>query len=250
MMKMSEKYDDEEWSVRLNLAACYHLADHFHMSDIIWNHITAKTSLNKETFLINPFGLRYDEITASNLIEITSDGKLVDSKSSASINDTGHIIHGAIHEARQDIKCVMHTHSRAGLAISALKDGLVPMTQDTAVFYNRVSYHDWEGMSTNQDECKRLAKSLGNNKVMILRNHGLLTCGETIREAFMLMYYLDKACKNQIDVMSTNMETIIPSNNIMEYAAGQYDDPRFKLGDHEWPALLRLLDKKKSIYKI
>ena len=123
------------------------------------------------------------------------------------------------------------------------------MIQDSAIFYNRVSYHEWEGMSTDSEECERLSKSLGENKVLILRNHGLLTCGESISEAFMLMYYLDRACKTQIDAESTGEKLIIPSNNIMEYAAGQYDDPRFKLGKHEWPALIRLLDDKKSIYK-
>ena len=123
------------------------------------------------------------------------------------------------------------------------------MIQDAAIFYNRVSYHEWEGMSTDSEECDRLSKSLGENNVMILRNHGLLTCGESISEAFMLMYYLDRACKTQIDAESTGEELVIPTNNIMEYAAGQYDDPRFKLGRHEWPALIRLLDDKKSIYK-
>ena len=189
----------------------------------------------------------YDEIKASNLVEITLAGEVINSDSS--INNTGYIIHGAIHQARKDIVCVIHTHSRAGLAISCLKDGLKPMIQDTAIFHNRISYHDWEGMSTESDECERLAKSLGNNKVMILRNHGLLTCGTTIGEAFMLMYYLDRACKNQIDVLSTGMEPNIPSDNLMEYAAGQYEDPQFQLGKHEWPALLRLLDDNKSIYK-
>ena len=142
----------------------------------------------------------------------------------------------------------MHTHSRAGLAISCMKEGLKPMIQDSAIFYNRVSYHEWEGMSTGIEECDRLSKSLGENNVMILRNHGLLTCGESISEAFMLMYYLDRACKTQVDAESTGEKLIIPSNNIMEYAAGQYDDPRFKLGKHEWPALIRLLDDKNSIY--
>ena len=239
-------FSQEEWLNRVNLAACYHLADYFQMSDIIWNHITSKTSSEKETFLINPFGLRYDEITASNLVEVTPEGKVINSDSS--INDTGYIIHGAIHRTRKDIVCVMHTHSRAGLAVSCFEDGLQPIIQDAAIFYNRVSYHDWEGMSTESEECERLSKSLGKNNVMILRNHGLLTCGTTIAEAFMLMYYLDRACKNQIDTMSTGMKLNVPSDNIMEFAAGQYDDPRFKLGKHEWPALLRLLDNNKSIY--
>ena len=240
-------FSDEEWSNRVNLAACYHLADHFQMTDIIWNHITSKTSKNKETFLINKFGLRYNEITASNLLEIDLEGNVI--SGDGEINYTGYVIHGAVHKAKENIHCVMHTHTRAGLAISCLKEGLKPIFQDAAIFHNRVSYHDWQGMSTEVEECKDIAKNLGNNKVMILRNHGLLTCGETIGEAFILMYYLDKACKNQLDTMSTGLETIVPSSNIMEYAAGQYEDPRFRLGKHEWPALLRLLDDKKSIYK-
>ena len=246
MTTKKNNFSQEEWLNRVNLAACYHLADYFQMSDIIWNHITSKTSNEKETFLINPFGLRYDEITASNLVEVTPEGKVINSDSS--INDTGYIIHGAIHRTRKDIVCVMHTHSRAGLAVSCFEDGLQPIIQDAAIFYNRVSYHDWEGMSTESEECERLSKSLGKNNVMILRNHGLLTCGTTIAEAFMLMYYLDRACKNQIDTMSTGMKLNVPSDNIMEFAADQYDDPRFKLGKHEWPALLRLLDDNKSIY--
>ena len=246
MITNNNNFSKEEWSNRVNLAASYHLADYFQLSDIIWNHITSKTSKEKETFLINSFGLRYDEITASNLVEVTPEGKVINSDSS--INDTGYIIHGAIHRARKDIACVMHTHSRAGLAVSCFEDGLQPMIQDAAIFYNRVSYHDWEGLSTESEECERLSKSLGKNKAMILRNHGLLTCGNTIAEAFMLMYYLDRACKNQIDTMSTGMKLNVPSDNIMEFAAGQYDDPRFKLGKHEWPALLRLLDDNKSIY--
>jgi len=222
------------------------LAHYFNMSDIIWNHITSKTNSEKDTFLINKFGLRYDEVTASNLLEIDLDGNIINGE--GEINQTGYVIHGSIHKTRKDIHCVMHTHSRAGLTVSCLREGLKPMIQDSAIFYNRVSYHDWEGMSTNSEECDRLSKSLGTNKVMILRNHGLLTCGESIAEAFMLMYYLDRACKIQVEAESTGEKLIIPSNNIMEYAAGQYDDPRFKLGKHEWPALIRLLDNNKSIY--
>ena len=246
-MNLKKDFNEEEWKNRVNLAACYHLADHFQMTDIIWNHITAKTSEQKETFLINQFGLRYDEVTASNLLEIDLEGNIVSGE--GNINYTGYIIHGAVHKARREINCVMHTHTRAGLAISCLKDGLKPTFQDAAIFHNRVSYHDWQGMSTEVEECKDIAKNLGKNKVMILRNHGLLTCGETIGEAFILMYYLDKTCKNQLDTMSTGKPIIVPSDNIMEYAAGQYEDPRFRLGHHEWPALLRLLDQKNSIYK-
>jgi len=237
---------DEEWRNRTDLAAAYHLADLFGWSDIIWNHITAKTSKNKNTFLINKFGLRYDEITASNLLEIDLEGNIINGE--GDINYTGFVIHGSIHNDKKNIHCVMHTHSRAGLAISCLKKGLEPIIQDAAVFHNRLSYHDWEGMSTNVDECKRLSKNLSNNKAMILRNHGLLTCGESVSEAFILMYYLERACKNQIDAYSTGLELNIPSSNLLEYAAGQYEDPMFVIGKHEWPALIRLLDSKKSIY--
>ena len=238
---------DEELQNRTNLAACYHLADYFNFSDIIWNRITAETSSKKNTFLINKFGLRYDEITASNLLEIDHTGNIINGD--GEINYTGFIIHAAVHKKREDINCVMHTHSRAGLAISCLEEGLKPLIQDAAIFHNRVSYHDWEGMSTNSNECERLENNLGSNNVMILRNHGLLTCGKSISEAFMLMYYLDRACKNQIDILSTGKKIIIPSNKILEFAANQYNDPRFQLGKHEWPALLRLLDKNNSIYK-
>ena len=247
MNEFNRKFNSEEWSNRVNLAACYHLADYYKMSDIIWNHITAKISSKKNTFLINKFGLRYDEVTASNLLEIDLNGKIISGK--GQINLTGYIIHSAVHESRKDIQCVMHTHSRAGLAISCLKGGLKPSIQDASIFHNRVSYHDWQGMSTNKDECKKISSNLGNNNVMILRNHGLLTCGKTIGEAFMLMYYLERACKNQLDLLSMNKETIIPHDDVLETSANQYEDPKFQLGIHEWPALLRLLDKNKSIYK-
>ena len=157
-MSNQKDFSEEEWSNRVNLAACYHLADHFQMSDIIWNHITAKTSPEKDTFLINNFGLRYDEITASNLLEIDHDGKVI--RGDGIINETGYVIHGAIHKSRDDINCVMHTHSRAGLAISCLKNGLQPIIQDAAIFHNRVSYHDWQGMSTEVEECESLVKVL------------------------------------------------------------------------------------------
>ena len=237
---------DEEWENRINLAASYHLADFFGWSDIIWNHITAKTTKKKETFLINRFGLRYDEVTASNLLEIDLEGNIINGE--GEINYTGFVIHGAIHESKKNIQCVMHTHSRAGLAVSCLKKGLEPIIQDAAMFHNRVSYHDWEGMSTNKDECERLSKSLRENKVMILRNHGLLTCGSSVSETFILMYYLERACKNQIDIYSTGLDLNKPSNNLLEFAAGQFEDPRFQIGIHEWPALLRLLDSNKSKY--
>ena len=243
---MIDKFSNEEWNNRVNLAAAYHLADFFGFSDIIWNHITCKTASNKNTFLINKFGLRFDEVTASNLLEIDSNGKVLSAQ--GEINYTGFVIHGAIHNARNDLHCVMHSHSRAGLAISCLKHGLKILIQDSAMFHNRISYHDWQGMSINTTECKSIVKDLGKNNVMILRNHGLLTSGKTIAEAFMLMYYLDRACKVQLDLKSANNEILIPSDNLLEFAAGQYQNSKYQLGKNEWPALKRMLLKKNSIY--
>ena len=245
-MNSKQFFDNEEWQNRCDLAAAYHLADIYGFSDIIWNHITCKSSSKKNTFLINKFGLRYDEITASNLLEIDMLGNII--SGNGDINYTGYIIHGAIHNSRSDLHCVMHSHSRAGLAISCLKNGLEILIQDSAIFFNRISYHDWQGMSTNTEECESISKDLGKNQDMILRNHGLLTTGKTISEAFMLMYYLDRACKVQLDLSSNNRDIVRPSNNLLEFAAGQYEDPKYKLGEYEWPALKRMLKKNNSIY--
>ena len=212
-MKNNKIFDNEEKQNRIDLAAAYHLANLYGFSDIIWNHITCKTSSKKNTFLINNFGLRYDEVTASNLLEIDLDGNVISGE--GEINYTGYVIHGAIHKTRTDLNCVMHSHSRAGLAVSCLKNGLEILIQDN---------------------------------VMILRNHGLLTSGKTIAETFMLMYYLDRACKVQLDLNLINKEIIIPSNTLLEFAAVQYQDKKYELGKHEWPALKRMLKKNNSIY--
>ena len=245
-MKTNKNFEDEELQNRLDLAAAYHLADIYGFSDIIWNHITCKTSSKNNTFLINQFGLRYDEVTASNLIEIDLEGNIISGE--GDINYTGFVIHGAIHKYREDLNFVIHSHSRPGLAISCLRDGLEILIQDSAMFHNRISYHDWEGMSTNIEECDSIVKDLGQNNTMILRNHGLLTAGKTMGEAFMLMYYLDRACKVQIDLLNTNKDLIKPSDNLLEFAASQYSDPKYQLGKHEWPALKRMLKKYNSIY--
>ena len=155
-MKTNKNFDHEEFQNRLDLAAAYHLADLYGFSDIIWNHITCKTSSKKNTFLINQFGLRYDEVTASNLLEIDLKGNILTGE--GDINFTGFVIHGAIHQTREDLNCVMHSHSRSGLAISCLKNGLEILIQDSAMFHNRISYHDWEGMSTSTQECESLAR--------------------------------------------------------------------------------------------
>ncbi|MGI9199511.1 MAG: class II aldolase/adducin family protein [Woeseiaceae bacterium] len=244
------KYSAAEWAMRVDLAACYRLADMFGFSDIIWNHITAKVP-GTENFLINRFGLRHDEITASNLVTLDLDGNVTDPGSVSTdhddINVTGYVIHSAIHAARPEMHCVMHSHAEHGLAVSALKEGLIPMIQDSMPFYNAVAYHDYEGMSTDTDERQRLATSLGDKKAMILRNHGTLTCGATVGEAFILMYYLERSCRTQMQVLASGREYTVPPTDVCEAAAGQYDI--FPHGKYEWPALLRMLDQKAPEYR-
>jgi len=238
------RYPDAEWQARIDLAACYRLADLFGFSDIIWNHITAKVP-GTDYFLINRFGLRYDEVTASNLVMLDLDGNVINAGSASSeddVNVTGFVIHSAIHRARSDARCVFHSHSENGLAVSVLKDGLVPMVLDAMPYHNRVAYHTFEGQSDDVDECDRLAASLGDRQVMILRNHGLLTCGETAGAAFMRMYYLERACKVQLQAMATGQALDLPSAELCEHAAGQLT--RFPPGEFEWPALLRLVEAK------
>ena len=251
-LKQSEhtKYSAAEWAMRVDLAACYRLADMFGFSDIVGNHITAKIP-GTENFLINRFGLRHDEITASNLVTLDLEGTVIDPGSVSTdhddINVTGYVIHSAIHAARPDMHCVMHSHSEHGLAVSVLKEGLIPMIQDAMPFYNAVAYHDYEGMSTDPDERQRLAASLGDKKTMILRNHGILTCGATVGEAFILMYYLERSCRTQMQVLASGREYTLPPADVCEAAAGQYDV--FPHGKYEWPALLRKLDQQQPDYK-
>lgn len=243
------RFSKAEWQARLDLAACYRVADLFGFSDIIWNHITAKIP-GTGHFLINRFGCRYDEVTASNLVTIDLDGNTVNpgsGKGGIDVNVTGFVIHGAIHRAREDVSCVMHSHSAAGMAVSALKDGLVPLQIDAMPFFNRVAYHEFEGQSDDSEECQRIAASLGERQVMILRNHGLLTCGETVGAAFIRMYYLERACDLQLRVMSTGREMKLPDADICERTAKQLN--RFPPGEFEWPALLRLVESKCPDYR-
>ena len=179
-----------EWQARVELAACYRLVDAFGMTDLIYNHITARVP-GTEYLLINLYGLLYREITASSLVKIDFEGNIVWKPDTAyGINRSGFVIHGAIHSARPDVQCVIHTHTRAGMAVSAMKCGLLPLTQTAMRFHNRVSYHDYEGPAIDLDERQRLVRDLGTNDVMMLRNHGILACGRSVAEAFNILYWL------------------------------------------------------------
>lgn len=244
-LQSSTRRGEAERRRRVDLAACYRLADRFGLSEIVWNHITARVPGVAEHFLINRFGMRFDEITASSLVKVDLQGNVVEGPED--VNVTGFVIHSAIHAAREDIVCVMHSHGPGGLAVSALAEGFLPMTQDGFMFYERVAYHDYEGLSTDTSECQRLAANLGDKDVMVLRNHGLLTVGESVGEAFMRMFYLERACQTQMQILASGAQTELPPVEIRKHASKQYG--QFPPGKHEWPALLRMLDEQSPGYR-
>jgi len=232
---------------RLHLAAAYRLVAHFGLDDSIFTHISARAPKEEAEhgFLINPFGLRFDEVTASNLVTVDLDGTVIRDDYGAGINAAGFTIHSAVHAARPEVGCVLHTHTVAGVAISSMKDGILPLNQWSLQFYNRVAFHDYEGIALDLAERERLVADLGDAKAMILRNHGLLTCGGTVGEAFALMYNLERTCKAQLALLSSGAELNPVSDNLAEFTAQQYESMTKDRGnpdkkDPEWEAYLRL----------
>ena len=239
----------EEWEARVNLAACYRLAAHFRMTDLIYTHISARVPGPEHHFLINAFGLLWDEISASTLVKITLEGDIVDDPTGNGINRAGYVIHGAVHRARPDVDCVMHTHTAAGIAVSAQEDGLLPISQHSMRFTDSIAYHDYEGLALDLGEQERLVRDLGTHKAMILRNHGLLTCGASIAEAFDYMYYLERACQAQIAAMSGDARLRMPPREVAQKTAAQFRNLSYKPKQIEWKAMLRMLDKSDASYK-
>ncbi|HLV27749.1 MAG TPA: class II aldolase/adducin family protein [Burkholderiaceae bacterium] len=250
------KFTEEEWALRVDLAACYRLMDMFGMLDMIYNHISARVP-GEDAFLINPFGYHYSEITASSLIKVDIEGNvLYNPHESYSVNKAGFVIHSAIHKARHDAECIIHTHTLDGMAVSALKCGLLPLTQTSMRFVN-VAYHDYQGVVVDEEEQESLVRDLGDSDVMILRNHGLLVTGRTIPEAFNNIYRLERSCAVQLRVMSTGAEINFPDQSVIQKTGQQLklqpsaDSPgkQKPYGILEWPALKRLLDRKCPDYK-
>jgi len=239
----------EEWQARVDLAACYRLMDLYGMTDLIYNHITAKIP-HTEYLLINLYGLLYKEITASSLVKIDLEGNILSKPNTDyGINKSGYVIHGAIHGARPDVNCVIHTHTRAGMAVASMKDGLLPMTQTSMRFVGHIGYHDYEGPAIDLEERVRLVEDLGSHDAMILRNHGLLTCGATIQQAFNTMYQLEFSCRAQVDAVNSHADLLIPSKEVLEKTAHLYQPgTRRPYGVLEWHALLRLLNAEPSNY--
>lgn len=243
--------DAQEWETRVNLAACYRLVAKYGMTDLIYNHITARVPGTHDQFLINPYGLLYTEITASSLHKIDLEGNMVlRADQHYDINRAGFVIHSAIHAARHDVECVIHTHTRAGMAVSAMKCGLLPLAQTSMRFYNRIGYHDYESVAIELDEQPRLVRDLGRHDALILRNHGLLTCGRSVAEAFNLMYWLEMACKVQVDTMASGAEIQLPNPEVREKTAKLYEPGvRRVFGELEWEAMLRQLDREDPSFR-
>src|SRR3954467_7594394 len=240
---LKSKVSAEEWQTRVDLAACYRLVHHYAMDDLVYNHISARVPGEEGHFLINAYGMTYDEITASSLVKIDFDGKVVqDSGTGYGINHAGFVIHSAVHRGRPDVACVIHTHTPAGMAISAMKCGLVPLTQN-AMFFSGVGYHDYEGPAVDLDEQRRLASALGAHAPMGLTNHGLLAVGATIPEAFVTIYWLERACRAQAIAVQSCEKLRLPSEEVVQLTNDRYKPgQRRNIGELEWKGLLRLIE--------
>ncbi|SDI55404.1 Ribulose-5-phosphate 4-epimerase/Fuculose-1-phosphate aldolase [Pseudomonas delhiensis] len=256
-MPSRETCSAEEWKLREELAACYRLIAHFRMSDLIFTHISLRLPGPQHHFLINPYGLMFDEITASSLVKIDLDGNPVE-PTRYKVNPAGFVIHSAIHAAREDARCVLHTHTRAACAVAAQAGGLLPLNQMSMEFYGRLGYHDYEGIALSFDEQQRLVRDLGDHLGMILRNHGLLTVGESVKQAFLRMYYLEKACDIQVAAQAGG-ELVIPPDAVCRRTERQFNEPARPQAEGElsdpdgydlaWEALLRMLERTAPEYR-
>lgn len=237
-----------EWQVRVDLAACYRLCALNGWDDLIYTHISAAVPNEEGRFLINPFGFRFDEICASNLVKIDLAGNIIGHQQYR-VNVTGFAIHGAVHAARFDAMCVMHLHNPNGVAVGMQQDGLLPLSQHAMRFYQQIGYHDYEGLALSPTEQSRLIESLGNRPAMLLRNHGTLIAGRTVAEAFVLMDTLDRACLFQLRAQSGGAKLNVPSPEICQKTYKELIGDGTPEGVLEWPALLRKLDAISPSYR-
>jgi len=238
----------EEWAIRVDLAAAYRLVAHFGWDDLVFTHISAKIP-GTHDFLINPYGLMFDEMTASNMVRVDLDGnKTIESP--YEINPAGYTIHSAIHAAREDAGCVLHTHTMEGVAVSCQKQGLLPISQQASLIVQSLSYHDYEGLAMNPDEKVRLQKSLGASRNFMLRNHGLLTVGRTVSDAFLSMYTFQRACEIQVLAQGNGAELLMIPEPVLD-TVPEYSKAVMKGAGSGlvWPALLLRLDRIDASYK-
>jgi ribulose-5-phosphate 4-epimerase/fuculose-1-phosphate aldolase len=243
---VKDRVSEAEWQVRTDLAAAYRLAVVYGWTDMILTHFSARVPDAGDQFLINAYGLMFDEVTASNLVKVNHKGEILEDITGLGINQAGFVIHGCVHELRPEARCVLHTHTRAGIAVSAMTEGVLPLSQHSMRVVGEVTYHDFEGIALDMDERERLARDLGpTSRSMVLRNHGLLTLGSTVREAFNLMYNFESACRIQVDALTAGRErlTLIPPE-VIERTRKQINRPRPESERRDWPALLRMLDRQ------
>lgn len=235
---------DAEWATRVDLAAAYRLCELYGMSDLIYTHLSARVPDEPDCFLLNPHGHLFEEITASSLMKVRMDGELVGAPPGTPMNKAGHVIHSGIYLARHDAHAVVHTHTIAGMAVASLKEGLLPLTQTSHRVVGRLAYHDFNGPERDPAEREALARNIGDKPYAILRNHGLLTAGPTIAEAFNYMYILERACQAQMAILSCGREINFLPDAVVEKSVGMYAPGQSRaFGLLEWPAMLRKLDR-------
>jgi ribulose-5-phosphate 4-epimerase/fuculose-1-phosphate aldolase len=232
----------EEWEARVELACAYRVFDRLGWHSLIYNHITLRLPGPERHFLINPFGLMYREVTASNLIKVDIDGNKL-SPSPWEVWEAGYVVHSSVHRVREDVRCVMHTHTTAGIAVACQKDGLIPLDLTSLLYTGRIAYHALEGITTDRAECARIAADLGDKNVMILRNHGLLTCGPTVADAFQEMYQLEQACRIQLAAQQSGVALNYPPDEIGKKTAVTSSTGMARLNALQWAAMRRWMEE-------
>jgi ribulose-5-phosphate 4-epimerase/fuculose-1-phosphate aldolase len=250
--KLSAKprFSDAEWQLRVELAACYRAFVHYGWTDSIFTHLSARVPGRNDQYIINPYGLMFHEITASNLIKVDFDGNVIDGD--YPYNEAGHIIHSAVLQACPDKNIALHSHTRAGMAVSCMKDGLLPLTQQANEIRNLVCYHDYGAVRNGGEECQLLGQDMVGYWIMIMRNHGLLTVGRTVAEAFYYLYTVENACKVQVDVLASGQEIVIPNQDELDFMGEDGEPEVDRPGDYvdrNWSAVKRTLDQKDDSYR-
>ncbi len=250
---LKNEVSPDEWQMRVDLAACYRLVDLFGWSDLLGTHISARVPGEENAFLINPYGLLFEEITASSLVKVDEDGNIL-SPTEHHINPAGFVIHSAIHTARPEVACALHTHTPAGTSVATQRDGLQPLTQHALAVIAHVAYHDYEGIATDLSERERLVRDLGDANVLVLRNHGLLTVGRSVAEAFVWIYRAERACRMQLAVQQAGAEVVaippeVQETTIARNRKANSPEGHRPIGRHEWPALIRKLDRIDTSYR-
>jgi ribulose-5-phosphate 4-epimerase/fuculose-1-phosphate aldolase len=249
-MTKNAEISDAEWQMRVDLAACYRLFVKYGWTDLIFTHLSARVPGFSDQYLINPYGLLFDEINASSLLKVDFQGNVM--SGDHPYNDAGHAIHSAVLMARPDIEVVLHSHTRAGMAVSCMQCGLLPLSQQANEVMENICYHDYDIAVGAEDECERLGRDIADKHAMIMHNHGLLTCASSVSEAFYLMYTLENACKVQVDAMSSGVElhhTKASATKMLgDYGRVKLNKPSRSSG-LAWPALIRMLDKEDTSYR-